>query len=83
MRNLSLSALALTGVLLSYGPAAAYIDDSNYFGPLKYPVPYAYGYTYARGRCGHYYARPWIAPSPSCGARVSRHVHRHKRRIDK
>jgi hypothetical protein len=81
MRNISVAALALAGIVFSNGPAAAYFfDDSNYWGPLKYPVPYAYGYSYARGRCGHYYARPWIV-SP-CGGRVSRHGHRHKKRLD-
>ena len=81
MRKISVAALALAGALFSNGPAAAYFDDSNYWGPPLYPVPYAYGYSYARGRCGHYYAKPWIAPP--CGGVGRHHHHRHKKRIDK
>jgi len=81
MRKTIVAALALAGSLLA-SPAPAYFDDSNYFGPPVYPVPYAYGYSYARARCGHYYAKPWIVGS-SCGSRVVRHHHRHKQRLDK
>jgi hypothetical protein len=80
MRKTIVAALALTGSLLA-PPASAHIDDSNYFGPPVYPVPYAYGYTYARARCGHYYAEPWIVHP--CGSRLARHHHRHKKRLDK
>lgn len=81
MRKTIVAALALGGSLLASPASAHIIDDSNYFGPPVYPVPYAYGYTYARARCGHYYARPWIV-NP-CGSRVVRHHHRHKRQVDK
>ena len=80
MRKTIVAALALAGSLLA-SPAPAYFDDSNYFGPPVYPVPYAYGYSYARARCGHYYAKPWIVGS--CGSRVVRHHHRHKQRLEK
>jgi len=80
MRKTMIAALALAGSSLA-SPAPAYFDDSNYFGPPAYPVPYAYGYTYARARCGHYYAQPWIVGA--CGSRVVRHHHRHKQRLDK
>ncbi|MFZ0854488.1 MAG: hypothetical protein WAO08_35470, partial [Hyphomicrobiaceae bacterium] len=60
MRTTPVAAFVLTGALLASTPALAYFDDSHYRGPPVYPVPYAYGYSYARARCGHYYAQPWI-----------------------
>jgi hypothetical protein len=83
MRNTMLAAMVLSGTLLASGEASAYFDDSHYWGPPVYPVPYAYGYSYARARCGHYWARPWIV-NP-CGGRVVRHSHRRHRKqvIDK
>jgi hypothetical protein len=80
MRKLTVVAIAAGGWLFAGSPAAAFFDDSHYWGPPVYPVPYAYGYSYARFRCGHYWAEPWIA-RPICGSRVARH--RYKRRIDK
>ena len=79
MRNTIIAALVLGGALLSSGQAPAYFDDSHYSGPPVYPVPYAYGYSYARARCGHYWKRPWIV-NP-CGGRHVRHSYRHKKRV--
>jgi hypothetical protein len=81
MLKTTVAAAALASSLIASCPAAAYFDDSHYRGPPIYPVPYAYGYSYARGRCGHYYARPWIVHP--CGPRAARRYHRHGRRIDK
>ena len=80
MRKRMVAALALGGAVLASNPAPAFYDDSHYSGPPIYPVPYAYGYSYARARCGHYWARPWIV-SPCGGRRVARHGHRHKQRL--
>jgi hypothetical protein len=82
MRNTIIAALVWGGALFSSGQAPAYFDDSHYRGPPVYPVPSAYGYSYARARCGHYWARPWIV-NP-CGGRRVRHSYRPKKRmIDK
>jgi hypothetical protein len=80
MRKTMLAALALSGAVLASSPAPAHFDDSYYGGPPIYPVPYAYGYTYARARCGHYWAQPWIV-RPCGGSRVVRHHHRHKKPV--
>ena len=80
MRKTMVAALALWGAVLASSPAPAYFDDSHYRGPPIYPVPYAYGYSYARARCGHYWARPWIVRSCG-GSRMVRHSHRHKKRL--
>jgi hypothetical protein len=80
MRKIMVAALALSSALLASSPASAYFDDSHYSGPPVYPVPYAYGYSYARARCGHYWARPWIV-RPCGGSRGVRHSHRHKKRL--
>jgi hypothetical protein len=79
MRNMIIAASVLAGALLASTQAPAYFDDSHYRGPPVYPVPYAYGYSYARARCGHYWARPWIV-NP-CGRRLVRHSYRQKRRV--
>jgi hypothetical protein len=81
LTGLLLASSLLASSLLASSPALAFFDDSNYRGPPVYPVPYAYGYSYARARCGHYYARPWIV-SP-CGSRVQRRTHRHQKRYYK
>ena len=81
MRTTPVAAFVLTGALLASTPALAYFDDSHYRGPPVYPVPYAYGYSYARARCGHYYAQPWIVRG--CGGRVLRRSHRHTKRYVK
>jgi hypothetical protein len=81
MRTTPVAAFVLTGALLASTPSLAYFDDSHYWGPPVYPVPYAYGYSYARARCGHYYAQPWIVRG--CGSGVPRRTHRSKKRYVK
>ena len=80
MRKRMVAGLALCGAVLASSPAPAFYDDSHYSGPPIYPVPSAYGYSYARARCGHYWAQPWIV-SPCGGGRAARHHHRHKKRL--
>jgi len=80
MRKTMVAALALSGAVLASSPAPAHFDDSYYSGPPIYPVPYAYGYTYARARCGHYWAQPWIV-HPCGGSRAVRHHRRHKKPV--
>ena len=71
MRTIWIAALALTGALLAASPASAFYDDTHYWGPPVHPVPHAYGYSYARARCGHYWASPWIV-KPRCASRTVR-----------
>jgi hypothetical protein len=81
LTGLLLASSLLASSLLASSPALAFFDDSHYRGPPVYPVPYAYGYSYARARCGHYYAQPWIVGP--CGSRVLRRTHRHQKRYAK
>ena len=78
------AALALTGsclaTVLASSPAVAFLDDTAWRGPPYFPVPSAYGYRYARWRCGHYWAEPWIVRP--CGGR-SHYRHHHRKRHDK
>src|SRR5262245_51516748 len=84
MRMTIVAALALTGsclaTVLASSPAVAFLDDTAWRGPPYFPVPSAYGYRYARWRCGHYWAEPWIVRP--CGGR-GHYRHHHRKRHDK